>query len=569
MTNHMTYKNGLFRVTALLLFTTLGWQPLAATNFDDHPNEIRDSAGRMRPGYSEIKETLNNLSPKKRRQFRVQSQDTFDGDNPLSPVPRILDPEEFEYLKNAIDQRARAMRAFLKDHYSGRKEYARANAIPKAVVDRAISRTGEAGFEGVVDPENINFFYGPDLVRARNGNRVSWYILEDNTGYVGGLGDLILAHEMMVDLHPALREKFDLNNPVNFYVELARELREQAAKKGGVAVAYRSDGPSEDKEGYRVLQIMNVFGVRAVSSKSGRKLRVENGRLYVLSPQDDSGRNYTKELVGSVFVEDELSWVDRTHPAMHDKHIMELSRMFISWKGAKKSDVNEMIKILGQVNPRTNSPSIAKLKRILTDSTFHGPERSAVPQLINTILAGRVHSTVHPGVDFMSDKEIYMYVEDMIRFYLKEEPLVKRPPTIAFIDAKTGQTREDLIEEVFSNIDDWVIKRFEGRGGKGVWVGNKITRSEAKELKEQVKIDPSGYLAQKKIFISRLDNDITDTRLLSLVTPNKVIMSPAPWGRGAPVKGDGKVNISSGGDEVAVIVGRKKAECEKLLKEEP
>lgn len=36
--------------------------------------------------------------------------------------------------------------------------------------------------------------------------------------------------------------------------------------------------------------------------------------------------------------------------------------------------------------------------------------------------------------------------------------------------------------------------------------------------------------------------------------PGSVVVSPTPWGRGVPIDGDGKVNLSQKGKEFAVVV---------------
>ena len=52
-----------------------------------------------------------------------------------------------------------------------------------------------------------------------------------------------------------------------------------------------------------------------------------------------------------------------------------------------------------------------------------------VPGLIGAYLAGNVTIANAIGTGIADDKAIYSYVPDLIRFYLREEPLLKNVPT--------------------------------------------------------------------------------------------------------------------------------------------
>src|SRR5262249_3717369 len=54
----------------------------------------------------------------------------------------------------------------------------------------------------------------------------------------------------------------------------------------------------------------------------------------------------------------------------------------------------------------------------------HSLDGVGVPGLLDAIFEGKVASNVTAGTEFIGDKEFYMYVDDLIRFYLNEEPLV-------------------------------------------------------------------------------------------------------------------------------------------------
>lgn len=149
------------------------------------------------------------------KDFLVQSRKAFRKDNALDAVPRILSPTEAAEIQQGVEQRARALRAFLKDHYSGKRYYATAGVLPAKVVKRIISRIGESAYDGLVNPQTISFMYGPDIIRDSEGN---WRVIEDNPGFIGGIGDLKLAYDLMMQKHPSLQQHFEFADPIKFKI---------------------------------------------------------------------------------------------------------------------------------------------------------------------------------------------------------------------------------------------------------------------------------------------------------------------------------------------------------------
>jgi uncharacterized circularly permuted ATP-grasp superfamily protein len=164
-----------------------------------------------------------------------------------------------------------------------------------------------------------------------------------------------------------------------------------------------------------------------------------------------------------------------------------------------------------------------------------------------------------PGVDFVGDKELKSYVDELVRHYLKEEPLLPSIPVERFgVREASGEVRldEDLLHRVLDDgaHRDWVFKVVDGRGGKGVYIGPKMSEEDRQELLAHIKSDPSRWVVEPYTTPSTLNGHIVDLRMVSQVTPDGVIVSPTPWGRGVPIEGDGKVNLSQAGREFAVAV---------------
>jgi uncharacterized circularly permuted ATP-grasp superfamily protein len=159
----------------------------------------------------------------------------------------------------------------------------------------------------------------------------------------------------------------------------------------------------------------------------------------------------------------------------------------------------------------------------------------------------------------------------LIRYYLKEEPMITILPTLRFAD-EAGRLKKDVFEQAFADVKGYVFKRVDGRGGSSVWVGPHLSRKDVDGVRALVQENPGAFIAQKYIALSQIGDKIVDLRLISFVDQDGVITAPTPWGRGAPVDGDGKVNISAKGKEFAVLVAKRiprKKTCEEVLEKRP
>jgi len=100
------------------------------------------------------------------------------------------------------------------------------------------------------------------------------------------------------------------------------------------------------------------------------------------------------------------------------------------------------------------------------------------------------------GTGIADDKLIHAYVEDMVRFYLGEEPLVRSVRT--FDLARPGE-----LDEVADRIDEMVIKPRTGHGGQGIVVcAHANARDRARAL-ASIRARPEEYVAQPMVLISR------------------------------------------------------------------
>jgi uncharacterized circularly permuted ATP-grasp superfamily protein len=107
------------------------------------------------------------------------------------------------------------------------------------------------------------------------------------------------------------------------------------------------------------------------------------------------------------------------------------------------------------------------------------------------------------GVGVADDKLAHAYVEDMIRFYLGQEPLVRSVHTYDLSNA-------DVLEHVLSRVDELVIKPREGSGGHGVLVGPHARDGDRATAEEDVRRRPEGFVAQEMVRLSRHPTVVED-----------------------------------------------------------
>jgi len=148
--------------------------------------------------------------------------------------PRILTKAEDIELSRGTEQRGKALAMFLREYYAGRKSFEA--VIPRSVLDRIVSRSGESGYLGKVKPENIAFPYGPDIIRTRDGK---WAVIEDNPGFIGGIGDLKIARESLLKQMPKFKDILNAkNDPREYYRKVIELAKKKAHPKTGKIILY-------------------------------------------------------------------------------------------------------------------------------------------------------------------------------------------------------------------------------------------------------------------------------------------------------------------------------------------
>ncbi len=152
------------------------------------------------------------------------------------------------------------------------------------------------------------------------------------------------------------------------------------------------------------------------------------------------------------------------------------------------------------------------------------------------------------GNGVADDKAIYVYVPEMIRYYLNEEPILKNVPTY-----QLGNPDEK--DYVFENIHNMVVKKTNGSGGYGMLMGFSATDEEINDYKKEILKDTRQFIAQPTINLSaapcymqgKLQPRRIDLRPYAVCGPDGIEIVPGGLTRVALREGSLVVNSSQGG----------------------
>jgi len=115
--------------------------------------------------------------------------------------------------------------------------------------------------------------------------------------------------------------------------------------------------------------------------------------------------------------------------------------------------------------------------------------------LLPAWLAGNLGLVNAFGNGLADDKLVHGHVEDFIRFYLEEEPLLRSVPTSHVASEP---------EVTIANLAQLVVKPRHGHGGKGVVIGPHAQAEDLEHLAQELARRPEGYISQPLITLSRV-----------------------------------------------------------------
>lgn len=170
-----------------------------------------------------------------------------------------------------------------------------------------------------------------------------------------------------------------------------------------------------------------------------------------------------------------------------------------------------------------------------------------VPGLLSVYRNGGVTLANAVGTGVADDKATYVYVPEMIKFYLGESPILQNVPTYQL-------SKEDDLAYVLAHLPELVVKEVQGSGGYGMLVGPTASKQEIEEFRLRIVSKPDNYIAQPTLALSTcptlVDQGIAPRHvdLRPFVLSGKTVsVVPGGLSRVALKQGSLVVNSSQGG----------------------
>jgi uncharacterized circularly permuted ATP-grasp superfamily protein len=393
-------------------------------------DEAYAAPGIPRPHYAALLEALDAVDLGALRDAvnaRVRNDGvkftTRDGEEAfvIDPIPRIMPADEWAALAAGLEQRVRALNAFILDAY-GERRIVEAGLVSGDAIDSAEGYEPElrGSYPTVAPPVGVA---GLDIVRGPDG---ALRVLEDNVRMPSGYTYAVAARRAVAaELAGAGPEPMMV--PELLLEMLAGVLRDAAPGDGEACAVVLSDGPDsaafyEHAEAARRLDVPVV--TLADLERRGERLdaRLEDGsrrRVDVVYRRCEEGR-----------LRDE-----RGAPTALAEKLLE------PWRAGRLAVVNGF------------------------------------------------------GTGVADDKLVNAHVEDMIRFYLREEPLLGSVPTLDL-------GRPEALDALLADLRGHVVKPRHGQGGEGVVVCAHASEPALRRLREKVEADPGRFVAQPIVALS-------------------------------------------------------------------
>lgn len=242
----------------------------------------------VRAPYQTYHEILSEIDPARLKRQTKKAEDFFrktgitfnvygetDADERLIPfdlLPRIISAKEWRTLTKGIEQRIKALNAFLHDIYH-RQEILRAGRIPAQLITENEAFLPQ--MVGVNPPGGIyTHIVGTDLVRTGPNE---FFVLEDNARTPSGVSYMLENRETMLKMFPELFSQVGVESISDYPALLRKALAASApnACNGKPQIAVLTPG-IHNSAYYEHAFLADQMGVELVE---GHDLKVFDGRI--------------------------------------------------------------------------------------------------------------------------------------------------------------------------------------------------------------------------------------------------------------------------------------------------
>jgi uncharacterized circularly permuted ATP-grasp superfamily protein len=248
------------------------------------------AGGAVRPPYAELSRWLETVKPDLLNLRRREAEVVFRrigitfavyGDPeaqerliPFDIIPRILAADEWQLLHRGLEQRVKAINAYIKDIY-GRRDIIKAGVIPEDLIFQNPQFRPE--MNGQTVPHDIYVHIaGIDIVRV---DPKTFYVLEDNVRTPSGVSYMLENREIMLRLFPELFSRYRIAPVENYLEELLDTLKSVAPRtvRGEPTVVLLTPGLANSAY-YEHSFLADKLGIELVE---GRDLTVRDYVVYM------------------------------------------------------------------------------------------------------------------------------------------------------------------------------------------------------------------------------------------------------------------------------------------------
>lgn len=393
------------------------------------------------------------------------------------PVPRLLDPGEWELLAGGLAQRIRALDAFVADVYAERRCVAD-GVLPAHVLDATPHLEQDLTGSAPVAGAWISVA-GFDVVRDEDGTLL---VLEDNVRTPSGMAYAMAVSEAVSEV---------------LGVEASSGLGECAAALRGCLEATNPDA---------------------------------DGALVLLTDGPDNSAYYE-------------------HRRLADEaglELVELDGLRRDGDGLRLADGSPV----RAVYRRTEQDGLTPVDPSVD------PSADVAGLLLEPWRAGRVGMVNCYGTGVADDKSVYAHVDDMVRYYLHEEPRIRSVPTYDLTDA-------DRLQEALDRLPELVAKPRDGAGGEGVVIGPTASADQLTATRQAMRDEPTRWIVQDVVSLSTQPTIVdgvpqprhVDLRPFVFFDGREVVVPRGGLTRVALEEGQMVVNSSQDGGAKATWVG--------------